>query len=131
MIDIEYKVYDRVSKAIRNQLPALNVFVSGEYLRADSSFPAVTLMEMSNIVHSGSSTFSKLENMVDTMYEINVYSNKTAGKKSEAKSILAVIDNEMLAMGFSRNYCNPMPNVDNATIYRIVARYEQIMNGGL
>ena len=57
------------------------------------------------------------------MYELNVYSNKTAGKKTECKKIAAMVDEEMAAMGFTRTMLNPIPNMDDATIYRMVGRY--------
>jgi hypothetical protein len=58
------------------------------------------------------------------MYTANVYSNKSSGKKSECKSIMAIIDDEMQDMGFVRVGSGPMaaPNA-NASIYRMVARY--------
>jgi hypothetical protein len=57
------------------------------------------------------------------MYEVNVYSNKVTGKKSECKAIIALIDREMLALGFVRSTLTPVPNMNDSTIYRMVARY--------
>ena len=61
--------------------------------------------------------------MVNFMYEANVYSNKTSGKKSECKEIIALIDAEMLAMGFVRTTLTAVPNEYDSTIYRMVGRY--------
>lgn len=57
------------------------------------------------------------------MYEVNVFSNKTGYKKSEAKAIMDTIDDQFAALGFTRTMCNPVSNLQDATIYRIVARY--------
>jgi hypothetical protein len=62
------------------------------------------------------------------MYEVNVYSNKTIGKKSECKEIAAIIDEQMLALGFARTMLQPIPNLDDATIYRMVGRYSAIIS---
>ena len=62
------------------------------------------------------------------MYELNVYSNKAAGKKAECKHIAAVVDAEMAAMGFTRMMLNPIPNMDDATIYRITGRYRAVVS---
>jgi hypothetical protein len=62
------------------------------------------------------------------MYEVNVYSNKTVGKKSECIEIIALIDEEMLAMGFSRITLTPVPNENDSTIYRMVGRYRAVVS---
>ena len=61
------------------------------------------------------------------MYEVNVYSNKTTGKKTEAKKILSKIDDTMILLGFTR--MNKFPVImDDATIYRVVARYRGVVS---
>ena len=67
-----------------------------------------------------------MESAVSLMYEVNVYTNSVGYKKSEAKDIMETIDNEFSKMGFTRTMCNPVSNLQDATIYRIVARYEGI-----
>jgi hypothetical protein len=62
------------------------------------------------------------------MYEVNVYSNKTKGKKSECKAIAALIDNELATLGFSRTMLQPIPNMDDATIYRMTGRYTAVIS---
>lgn len=52
------------------------------------------------------------------------YTNTVGYKKSDAKDILEVVDNEFAKMGFARILCNPVANLSDATIYRIVARYQ-------
>ena len=121
MIDIENQVFDRVAKRVREQFP--NIFIVGEYVKSPSSFPAVSLMEMDNSSREDTADSGSNENHVNVMYEINVYSNKTTGKKSECKAIVALIDQEMTAMGFVRSTLTPVPNEYDSTIYRMVGRY--------
>lgn len=121
MIDIESEVFDRVAKRVREQFP--NIFIAGEYVKSPSSFPAVSLMEMDNAVRESSVDSGSNENHVNVMYEVNIYSNKTAGKKSECREILALIDGEMATMGFVRSTLTPIPNEYDSTIYRMVGRY--------
>lgn len=124
MIDVEIDVFDRVYTKLIAEFP--DAFVSGEYVRVPKSFPAVSIIEMSNVIYEPASALSDIEVAATIMYEVNVYSNLAVCKKTEAKDILSVIDNEFLAMGFIRQYSNPVPNLEDATIYRIVARYEKI-----
>ena len=121
MIDIENQVFDRVAKRVREQFP--NIFMTGEYVNSPASFPAVSLVEMDNSIRENTIDSGSNENHVNVMYEVNVYSNKTTGKKSECKAIMALIDNEMTAMGFVRATLTPVPNEYDSTIYRMVARY--------
>ena len=123
MVDIENVVFATVATALRNEYGQANIFVAGEYTETPSKFPAVTLTESSNTVITNRRTAQKIENGAAVLYEVNVYSNKTKGKKSEAKEIMALIDEQMSNMGFTRTFLNPIPNVVDATIYRIVARY--------
>ena len=121
MIDIENAVVNAVAIKVREQYP--NIDVVGEYVKSPSSFPAVSLVEMDNSVNTETIDSGSNENHVNVMYEVNVYSNKTIGKKSECKAIIALIDEEMLALGFVRSTLTPVPNMNDSTIYRMVGRY--------
>jgi hypothetical protein len=129
MIDVENKVFDRVYNKVVSQYP--KIFATSEYVREVANFPAYSLIEMDNRVNMPSRSLSKIENMADLMYELNVYSNKKSGKKQECKKIWKLIDSEMSDMGFTRTYGRPIDNLEDATIYRIVAIYEKIENGEL
>ena len=121
MIDIEYEVFDRVAKRVREKFPG--IFMTGEYVNAPSSFPAVSLVEMDNVTREWTIDSGSNENHANVMYEVNVYSNKTTGKKSECKAIIALIDAELTDMGFMRSTLTPVPNEYDSTIYRMVGRY--------
>ena len=121
MIDIENQVFDRVAKRVREQFP--DIFMTGEYVSSPPSFPAASLIEMDNSTREATIDSGSSENHANVMYEVNVYSNKTSGKKSECKSIIALIDEEMTAMGFVRSTLTPVPNEYDSTIYRMVGRY--------
>ena len=121
MIDIENQVFDRVASRVREQFP--DIFMTGEYVNSPASFPAVSLVEMDNSVREATIDSGSNENHANVMYEVNVYSNKATGKKSECKAIIALIDKEMTDMGFARFTLTPVPNEYDSTIYRMVGRY--------
>ena len=121
MIDIESAVFNRVVTKVREVYP--DIFMTGEYVKSPPSFPAGSLVEMDNSTRIETIDSGSNENHANVMYEVNVYSNKTTGKKSECKAIMALIDEEMLAMGFSRSTLTPVPNENDSTIYRMVGRY--------
>ena len=121
MIDVENAVFNTVATKVREHYP--DIYMVGEYVKSPSSFPAVSLVEMDNAVRTDTIDSGSNENHVNVMYEADVYSNKTTGKKSECKAIIALIDKEMLALGFARVSLMPVPNMNDSTIYRMVGRY--------
>ena len=126
MINVENEIFNDVSTKVRTSVP--NIYMSGEYVKSPPSFPAVSLVEMDNTQYQSTQTSSEMENHADVMYEVNVYSNKKTGKKTECKKIIALVDKEMVALGFTRMMLQPIPNIDDATIYRMVARYKAIVS---
>ena len=126
MINIENEIFNDVAMVVRGKYP--NVNMTGEYVKSPSSFPHVSLVEMDNSVLASTQTSTEYENHATLMYEANVYSNKNTGKKTECKEIMATLDERMLANGFTRTMLQPIPNMDDATIYRITARYTAIIS---
>lgn len=126
MINVENEIFDRVANSVKTAYPS--VFISGEYIRTPSKFPFVSLIEMSNTAYDRTQSSGGLENHASLMYEVNVYSNKKSGKKSECKAIAELIDNELATLGFSRTMLQPIPNMDDATIYRITGRYTAVIS---
>ena len=129
MIDIENAVFNRVVTRVREVFP--DIFMAGEYVKSPSSFPAASLVEMDNSIRIDTIDSGSNENHANVMYEANVYSNKTAAKKSECKAIIALIDEEMLAMGFTRVSLTPVPNEYDTSIYRMVGRYRATVSSDM
>lgn len=126
MIDVENEIFSIIAKAVRNVYP--DIYMVGEYVQSPPKFPCVSLVEMDNSAYTRTQTSSSVENHVELMYELNVYSNKKSGKKSECKAIAALIDNELAALGFSRTMLQPIPNMADVTVYRMVGRYRVVVS---
>ena len=123
MIDIENKVFDTVYNAVTAQHPDCTVL--GEYVETVASFPAVQIT-MTDLEDYRRTATINPENHAITTFEINVYSDKQEGAKSECKSIMATCDDAMHGMNFRRLMMRRVPAVDR-TIYRIYARYEAVV----
>lgn len=124
MIDVENIIFTRLARALRTQFSGISVY--GEFVEAPASFPCVTIVEADNKVYERTRDLSGVEHHAQVMYEINVYSNKANGKKSEAKSISNMIDGMMTDMLFTRTFRGQTPNIDR-TIYRITLRYQGVV----
>lgn len=126
MIDMENEIFNEVSERVRVKFP--NIFMTGEYVKSPSSFPCVSLVEADNATFRNSQTSDGKENHAAVMYELNVYSNKTKGKKAECKEIVAFIDEILMELNFTRLMLEPVPNQDEATIYRMLGRYRAVIS---
>ena len=125
MIDMETETFNEVSARVREKYP--NIFMTGEYVKSPPSFPCISLVEVDNATFRNSQTADGQENHVAVMYELNVYSNRTKGKKAECKEISGFIDEILMGLNFTRTMLEPVPNQDNATIYRMLGRYRAVI----
>ena len=125
MIDLESVIYDAVSKALSDAHPS--IYCTGEYVSSPSKFPTVSIVEADNRVYQSMRTLT-IENAASVMYEVNIYSNKKTGKKSEAKAIASTLDEKFAEIGFTRTFRQQISNLNDATIYRIVCRYEAVID---
>ena len=127
MIDVEAKIYTPVAAALRANF--LRIEVSGDYTKVPPKFPFVSMVEADNATSQNRMDTSDVERFATVMYEINVYSDKADGKKSECKAIMAFIDEIMYRMNFTRIALAPVPNLSKSTIYRMIARYRAETDG--
>ena len=123
MIDCEAKVFQACADAFRATYP--NGYITPEYVPQPPKFPAASVVEMDNNVDERATDNGRIENAVNVMYQVDVYSNKNTGKKAQAKEIIALIDGVLAQYRFVRTYCNPVQNFADATIYRMTARYRR------
>ncbi len=126
MIDIETEVFSIISTKVRAKYTG--IFITGEYVKSPPSFPCVSLVEVDNTTYRKTQSSTEQENHVTVMYELNVYSNKTKGKKAECKEIVGFIDEVLMGLNFTRIMLEPVPNQDSATIYRMLGRYRAIVS---
>lgn len=126
MIDIEIEVFNEIATKLRAEVSKITVY--GEYVRTPAEFPCVIIEEKDNSVYERSQTGTQIENHADLMYEITCYSNLTVGKKSECKAIFKIIDTKMGELGFTRTSLNPISNINDATIYRMIGRYRAVVS---
>ena len=125
MIDLENDIFDYAAKALRAAHTGIDV--AAEYVEMPAKFPHVSIVEADNRILERMRT-NNTENAVSVMYECNIYSNKASGKKSEAKAIANTLDDVLSGIGFTRTFREQVPNLRDATIYRIVCRYEAVID---
>lgn len=126
MIDYQNEIFTTVATGVRGK--CANVTVTGEYVRSPSRFPTVTLDEIENVTVETLVDSSDEEKYCGLTYRLQVFSNKTSGKKAEARAIFATADIVMLGMGFRRITYTTTPEIYDSTIYSISATYEAVID---
>ncbi len=125
MIDVEAAVFNRVAEKFDIAYP--NGTRVSEPIDAPASFPCMSLVEADNATYTGSLDSAMTEHDAWLMYELNVYSNLASGAKQQCKEIIALVDDELLSMGFTRTFCHQTKNADTK-IYRMTARYRAVIS---
>ena len=123
MIDIENATFTNVYNAL-NSGGYAGIKMYSTFENEPASFPCVYMTIMDSTVLSQDS--SRTERLIDVTFDISVFSAKSVGKKSEAKAIMAVIDDAMRLDGFKRTYSQPLDVSDknNTSLCQLLNRYE-------
>lgn len=122
MIDKENEVYTIVRNAVKAQFPDADI--DSSYQPIPSGFPHVSFYQQDFSTPADLLDSSAQPKFQDMMFDAQVYSNLTAGKKQEAKKIMEIIVDTMQAMNFRMIMLTPVPNLNDSSIYRLTARFE-------
>jgi hypothetical protein len=124
MTDIENAVLTLVKNALLADYPTITVDSVTSF--SPSKFPCVYIEESDNYSYTPTRDSESNDKYSVVVYEVNAYSNKTSGKKAECKAIMAIVDNVMNGLGFTRQAKTPI-NADPAR-YRLFARYSAVVS---
>ena len=126
MLNYANEVFTNVANDVRETHTGTTVI--GENTRRPSKFPAVTIDEIENVVVDRLEDSSNDESFAGVTYKVQVFSNKTNGKKAEARAIFATVDAKMRRMGLRRKTYTTTPEIYDSTIYCITATYEAVIS---
>lgn len=126
MIDKVNEIFTGVATVVRAAFDGVKVV--GEYTRTPSEFPCVTIDEISNTTVGKLIDNTHDDKFSGVVYRVQVFSNATAGKKTECRGIFNTVDAEMLKLGFRRVTYSTTPEIYSSTIYSITATYEGIIS---
>lgn len=127
MIDIENVVINEVITQAKAHYDP--IYVYGEAQKQPAGYPAIIIREMSNTVKERTISSGGIENYVDVMYQVSVYSNLKTKKKQQAKELRNFVDEIMKGMGFVRTFSQPIENLSDTSISRYESRYEATTDG--
>lgn len=119
MLDVENEIFSKLTDLLKDKFP--DITTSSTYTNTPSKYPFVSIEEISNSVDPLEETSCDIEAITNVGIEVNVYA-KDPRKKSNAKEIVAVVNDYMESIGFLRISKTPMQD-DNETVYRYILRY--------
>lgn len=123
IVDIENEVFSIVAAVLRDKYDG--ILVLGETVLAPAEFPCVSIEEADNYANRNTQDTGSNENHANLMYEVNVYTNRASGKKSECKAIFNTVDEIFSSIGFTRIMKKPV-SMDDSTKYRMIGRYTAV-----
>ena len=126
MIDIENKIYSPIRTALVNAYSG--IYVTSEPTATSAKFPAVSIVQEDNYMSVNKLDNSGAEKFATVMFQVDVYSNKASGRKTQCKEIMNVVDTMLYAMNFTRLSLTPIP-MANDGYYRLSARYRAETDG--
>lgn len=126
MIDIESKVYSPIATALKSAYS--NIFVTSEPTPIPEKPLVVGIVQMDNYMSINRLDNSGRERYSTLMFQVDVYSNKQTGKKSQCKEVMNVVDKMMFDMNFTRLSLTPIPSPETG-YYRYTARYRAETDG--
>ena len=126
MIDIENQIYSPIRTALVNAYEG--IFVTSEPTATSAKFPAVSIVQEDNYMSVNKLDNSGAERFATIMFQVDVYSNKASGRKTQCKEIMNTVDAMLFALNFTRISLTPIP-MANEGYYRLTARYRAETDG--
>ena len=125
MIDFEVEIFDELARLVLAQYP--DAYVSSEYAPVPGAFPAVFILESSNVENVSTISSADTEQYADVTYTVQVaHPTKQQGKRV-VKALMSDIDNRMRLCNLGRTMCMPVDNADDPSIYRMIARFTGVV----
>lgn len=117
--------------AIRNAVIAVNpnAKITMTYTDKPSQFPTVFAREIGHYTPQTSATFSNAQDIYETTWEVQVFSNRKNDAKEQAYALLAAVKSALKGLYFVETSENPIDR-DKWTYFLLVARFRRIIGGG-
>ena len=125
MIEIESKIYSPVATALKNEFSS--IYVTSEPALIPTEPLTVSIVQQDSYSSPRKQDNSLKEKYAIVMFQVDVYSNKQSGKRTECKKVMAFIDSMFFDLNFMRISLTPIPMGDG--YYRLTARYRAETDG--
>ena len=121
MFEIQREIFTDIANRVLEAKPDCNITNSFEYM--PEVFPTVSIVLSGDGTTPNTRDSSGTEKFRDITLTVDVFSNKVEGKKTEAESLMQVVQDRAYALNFNMVSCIPNSNISNASIYRLTATF--------
>lgn len=121
MFDIQREIFTTVADAVLAVSPTCRI--TNAFVYVPASFPCVAVVLSDDGTKDETIDSSHADNFRDITITVDVYSNKTDGKKTEAETLMQTVQDTLLPLNFKMVSCKPFGNINNASNYRITATF--------
>lgn len=118
-------IYTRIVNAIRAKYPT--AYCTSRYVAKPSTFPACYIHEIDNTRPLQNTQLDFEDVQCESVFEIQVVSNKANTAATEAYGIMALADAAFSGLYYRRF---SQTNIDKGDTFTIVSRYRRMIGGG-
>lgn len=118
-------VYTQVATAVRAAHPGANC--TGRFSQTPAAFPNVYIYELDNAPVRDAMQLDAEDVQWDSVFEVQITSNKMAGAAEEAYAILDTVTTAMAKMYYRK--VNQVPE-DTGTKFYLIGQYRRVVGGG-
>ncbi len=125
MFSRESEFFTRVKRAVQEKYP--DAFLSTEFVNQPKTFPMVFFTEEMS-THENDRYYGTSEPLfMRVVYQAQVFTTGSR-RKTQAAQIMAIIRDVMFRYGFRERDNRLLPNLDDGSIARRVARWEAVID---
>lgn len=118
-------IYTRIANAIKAEYP--DAYCTSRMVASPAKFPAILIHEIDNIRPIQNVQLDFQDVQYESVFEIQVVSNKLNTAASEAYDIIAIADAVLSGLYYRRF---SQTNIDRSDTFTIVGRYRRVIGGG-
>lgn len=115
------EIYTVVANSVLAQYSTCRI--TNAFIYAPPSFPCLCMVLSDDGTSRDMRDSSKVDKFRDITVTVDIYSNKTDGKKTEAESIMQIVIDKLYSLNFDMTSCKPFSDINNASQYRITATF--------
>jgi len=127
LIYTQNAIYTAIRSAVLASVPSANV--TQTYSPTPSKFPTVFAREIGHFTPAQTQTMTNQQDVHETTWEVQIFSNLTSGAKEQAYKLMAAVKSALKALYFIEVSENPIDNA-NAKYYTLIARYRRVIGSG-
>lgn len=118
-------IYTRIANAIKAEYP--DAYTTSRMVASPAKFPACLIHEIDNTRPIQNTQLDFQDVQYESVYEIQVVSNKPNTAATEAYGIMALADAAFSGLYYRRF---SQTNIDRGDTFTLVSRYRRIIGGG-